>query len=124
MAGLLGLMLGGCGGGEEDSASGGGFLPPAGYVADAARGRALFQANCARCHGAGARGTGQGPPLLHPVYRPGHHADLAFYLAVRNGVQPHHWRFGPMPPVRGLDPEAVADIVAWVRQQQRMAAIQ
>lgn len=122
LAALLAMLAVGCGR-EDDSSSRRGFLAPANYAADAQRGRQVFQANCAACHGTDARGTDRGPPLIDPVYRPGHHADLAFYFAVRNGVQPHHWRFGPMPPVKGVSPEQVADIIAWVRQRQRSAGI-
>lgn len=119
---LLAALVVGCSG-EDRSSSKRGFLPPVNYVPDAQRGRQAFQADCAACHGMEAGGTDHGPPLIDPIYRPGHHADLAFYFAVRNGVQPHHWHFGPMPPVKGVDPEQVADIIAWVRQRQRSAGI-
>lgn len=98
-------------------------LPGPGFVADAEKGRALFTANCARCHGVDGRGTDQGPPLIHKVYRPGHHADLVFHWAVKGGVRQHHWNFGDMPPVPGLTPEQVGHIIAWVRREQRRAGI-
>ena len=44
-------------------------------------------------------------------------------MAVRSGVRPHHWDFGPMPPVPGLTDAQVASIVAFVREQQRAAGI-
>jgi mono/diheme cytochrome c family protein len=66
-------------------------LSPAGQA-----GRAAFQRSCASCHGDVAQGTPTGPPLVHAIYRPGHHADEAFELAVRRGVRAHHWRFGDM----------------------------
>lgn len=90
------------------------------------RGAGLFQNNCAQCHGDLAQGTDSGPPFIHPVYEPGHHGDEAFQRAAANGVQPHHWDFGAMPPVgaqNGLTREDVADIVAYVRQLQRDAGI-
>lgn len=91
--------------------------------ADVDRGRVLFEARCAQCHGQEAQGTDQGPPFLHQYYRPGHHSDAAFYLAVRNGVVPHHWDFGPMPPIPGLEDDDIGDIVAYVRSLQQAAGI-
>ena len=98
-------------------------LPEPGYVADAKRGQGLFQVKCAACHGLDARGTDKGPPLVHSIYRPGHHADLSFHLAVKNGVRQHHWNFGNMDPVKGVTPENAADIIAYVRKEQRTAGI-
>ncbi len=95
---------------------------PAGE-ADLEAGRVLFEANCAQCHGQEAQGTDQGPPFLHQYYRPGHHSDAAFYLAVRNGVVPHHWDFGPMPAIPGLEDDEIGDIVAYVRSLQEAAGI-
>ncbi len=98
-------------------------LPPAGFVADAGVGERLFRAHCARCHGPGAMGSDQGPPLVHSVYRPAHHADLAFYWAVKDGVRQHHWHFGDMPAIKGLSAEDVANIIAYVRAEQRKNGI-
>ncbi len=44
-------------------------------------------------------------------------------MAARSGVRPHHWNFGPMPPVSGLTDQQVAAIVAYVRSQQQAAGI-
>jgi len=99
------------------------LLPAAGFVADVGKGETLFRANCARCHGQGAMGSDQGPPLVNAIYRPAHHADLAFYWAVRDGVRRHHWQFGDMPPIKGLSPEGVANIIAYVRGEQRKNGI-
>jgi mono/diheme cytochrome c family protein len=92
--------------------------------ADAARGEELFAANCAVCHGPAADGSAAGPPLVHEIYEPSHHSDEAFQQAVAQGVQPHHWDYGPMPPISGLDRSDVADITAWVRALQRDAGIE
>ncbi len=97
-------------------------VPP--VVGDPGRGAELFDASCASCHGVGAVGTDQGPSFLDPIYRPGHHADASFLLAVQQGVQPHHWTFGPMPAVPGLTETDVRDIVAYVRQLQTAAGIE
>lgn len=90
----------------------------------AERGRTLFQANCAKCHGQNAGGTDQGPPLVHRLYEPSHHADLGFLLAVQQGVRPHHWKFGPMPAVEGVSEPEVTSIVAYVRELQRANGIE
>lgn len=99
------------------------YLPPAGFVGSADQGAPLFTQHCARCHGEQAVGTNVGPPLVHKYYEPNHHADLAFYRAVKKGVQAHHWQFGDMPPVEGVAPEQAAHIVAYIRGLQRAAGI-
>jgi mono/diheme cytochrome c family protein len=66
--------------------------------ATAEAGRTAYERRCLQCHGLHGAGTAAGPPLVHSVYRPAHHADVAFALAVRRGVRAHHWRFGDMPP--------------------------
>jgi mono/diheme cytochrome c family protein len=83
----------------------------------------LFNTNCARCHGRLAAGTDAGPPLVHVYYEPNHHADIAFQRAVAFGVQAHHWNYGPMPPIAGLDESEVARITAYVRWLQRRAGV-
>jgi mono/diheme cytochrome c family protein len=82
-------------------------------------GSGLYQENCSQCHGADLRGTEQGPSLLSRVYEPSHHPDGAFLAAVMAGVRPHHWNFGPMPPIEGLNPDDIEAIVAFVRERQR-----
>ena len=118
--GLLLVAAMGCG---DVSDAEGSSNPVLDGTGDVAAGEELYAATCAVCHGVDAGGTTTGPPFLHEVYVPSHHADGSFLAAVRNGVQPHHWDFGPMPPVQGLSDQDVADIIAWVRQQQREAGI-
>ncbi len=84
----------------------------------------LFEDNCARCHGRAAAGGPGGPPLVHPIYHPGHHADAAFHLAVRQGVRAHHWSFGNMPAIPGLSEAEVDQIIAYVRALQVAAGIE
>lgn len=112
-----------CGGGEpadQESST----APAAEANGDlAAEGEALYAETCAACHGADLQGTDTGPPFLDVIYAPNHHPDEAFYAAVENGVQPHHWDFGAMPSQPSVDPEEVAAIVAYVRQQQAEAGI-
>lgn len=97
---------------------------PGPVPAELAEGERLFNDTCARCHGAQAAGTDTGPPLVHIVYEPNHHADIAFQRAVALGVPAHHWRFGNMPPVPGADEAAVERITAYVRWLQRGAGIE
>jgi mono/diheme cytochrome c family protein len=84
----------------------------------AQRGRIVFNANCAQCHGKTAGGTDKGPPFIHQIYNPGHHADQAFFLAAQNGVRAHHWSFGDMPPQPQVGTKDIADIVTFVRELQ------
>lgn len=107
----LAFLLAACGGG-------------AGTTDLAQEGEAVFEANCAVCHGQGGTGTAQGPPLVHQVYEPSHHPDDALRNAVAQGVQPHHWEFGPMPPVPAVDGEDVDAVIAYVRSLQRAAGIE
>lgn len=88
-----------------------------------ATGKALFDGNCAACHGMNAAGSDQGPPLVHRIYEPSHHGDMAFVLAARQGVRAHHWRFGNMPAVAGVSDEDVTQITAYVRALQRANGI-
>lgn len=119
----LALFLMGCDRPDPETVRQRQHLPPPDFVADSSKGEMLFNANCIKCHGTGARGTNQGPPLVHEVYRPGHHADLTFHWAVKDGARQHHWQFGDMPPVPNLTPEDVGHIIAFVRAEQRKAGI-
>lgn len=89
----------------------------------ARRGAGLFATTCAECHGPKAQGTDQGPPLIHPYYRPSHHADGAFHLAVKNGVRQHHWRFGNMPPQPNVSPSETDAIIRYIREVQEANGI-
>ncbi|MFY0660006.1 MAG: cytochrome c [Shimia sp.] len=93
---------------------------PAAHSELAQMGKRAFEATCAACHGENAAGQdGVAPPLVHKIYEPGHHSDMAFFMAVDNGVRAHHWAFGNMPPVAGLTKGDVKAIVAYVRELQR-----
>lgn len=82
-------------------------------------GQALYEANCASCHGTDLRGTDKGPSHLSVFYEPGHHNDDAFRSAIANGSPAHHWNFGDMPPVPGLSPTEVDEIISYVREVQQ-----
>ena len=87
-------------------------------------GARLFESNCAACHGQNAAGReGIAPPLVHQIYRPAHHADVAIFVAVRIGVRAHHWTFGPMIPVEELSEADIAMIVGYLRALQRANGI-
>lgn len=87
-------------------------------------GEQIFNAKCAACHGDnGAGRQGAGPPLVHKIYEPSHHGDMAFMLAPRRGVQSHHWPFGDMPPVEGLTDGDIKQIITYVRALQRANGI-
>lgn len=87
-------------------------------------GAEIFAENCAACHGPSGVGSDQGPPLVHVIYEPGHHADGSFYLAVQNGVRAHHWRFGDMPPVESVGEAQVTAIITYIRELQRANGIE
>lgn len=97
--------------------------PSPGLMPNPAGGKKLFEMHCAACHGAALQGSDKGPPLLHRIYEPSHHADIAFQLAVKNGVRAHHWQFGDMAPVPNVTPDDVGHITAYVRAEQRKAGI-
>ncbi len=107
----LTLVLAGCGsdGGETAATTAGGGTPD---------GAELYRLNCSSCHGADLRGTDQGPSQLSIVYEPNHHSDDSYRSAIANGVQAHHWNFGPMPPVGGLSAAEVDAIIAYIRSVQ------
>lgn len=86
-------------------------------------GEALFNAKCAGCHGIKGAGTKNGPPLVHRIYHPNHHADFSFRRAVSLGVRAHHWKFGDMAKVEGVSDEDVEMIIKYVRSIQHEAGI-
>jgi mono/diheme cytochrome c family protein len=82
------------------------------------QGEKAFAANCASCHGQSAAGGDGGPPLVHKIYNPGHHADGAFSLALQRGVTQHHWQFGNMPPQPQVGAADTKAIIGYVRELQ------
>lgn len=97
-------------------------MPP--IDGNAAIGQRIFENACVACHGTNAAGVeGVGPPLIHVIYEPSHHADESFQRAVANGVRSHHWRFGDMPPVEGLTRGDIAMVIAYIREIQRANGI-
>lgn len=108
-------------------ACGGGDVKPRTEAERVTDGAKTYASVCATCHGANLRGTAMGPPMIDPVFAPSQHPDAAFYDAVEKGVQPHgHFKvnYGPMPPVLTLDRDAIANVLAYVRSEQRKAGIE
>ncbi len=86
-------------------------------------GEELYNSNCSLCHGSRGVGTPMGPPLVHKIYEPGHHGDPSFHMAVTRGVGAHHWSFGNMAPIKGVDRAQVDEIIKYIRGLQREAGI-
>lgn len=92
--------------------------------AEATIGKRAFDAVCADCHGENAAGKmGIAPPLIHKIYEPSHHGDMAFQMAAANGVRAHHWKFGDMPPQPKVTRADVISITAYIREVQRANGI-
>lgn len=88
-----------------------------------AKGKALFNTHCSKCHGTKASGTDIGPPLIHKFYHPNHHADASFRRAVEKGVTAHHWRFGNMPKIEGVSSQEIDILTTYIRHLQKQAGI-
>lgn len=86
-------------------------------------GEELYNRNCALCHGSKGVGSAIGPPLVHKIYEPNHHGDASFHMAVTRGVRAHHWSFGNMAPIEGIDRVEVDEIIKYIRALQREAGI-
>ncbi len=69
------------------------------------------------------RKIGLGPPLVLKIYEPSYHGDMAFLLAVQQGVRAHHWKFGTMPPQPQLIQGEVKTIIIYARELQRANGI-
>lgn len=93
------------------------------FSPDGAIGEIAFVQGCATCHGINAAGTDNGPPLVHNLYRPGHHPDESVARAVRRGVPAHHWRFGDMPVLGNVSDADIALITQYLRELQRANGI-
>jgi mono/diheme cytochrome c family protein len=97
---------------------------PSSFTDQEQMGQTAFATNCAACHGENGSGRSEmGPPLIHKIYEPSHHADISFERAVQYGVQSHHWNFGNMAAVEGLTQADIANIIAYIRAVQRANGI-
>jgi len=120
---LLALVSVGCSEPQQNEAGQEAMSPHTAIAADARKGRVIFSARCASCHGKSGEGTDQGPPMSHKIYEPDHHSDYSIERAVKFGVRSHHWGFGNMPPIPGLSAEDVQHVIAYIRQEQTNAEI-
>lgn len=111
---VIGAGLTGCGtgGGDSDTAA------DATRASSGGKGAQVYARSCAQCHGADLRGTTRGPSQFSEVYEPGHHPDASYRSAIVNGVAAHHWAFGDMPPVEGLDGTEIDAVIAYIRGRQ------
>ena len=116
--GFLGILLSAVAVMALSAACSGGGESGSGQAGASQEGEALFDRTCSVCHGGMAEGTQAGPPLVHGLYRPGHHPDISFRNAVKNGVISHHWEFGHMPPQPGVSDEDIEKIICYVRELQ------
>lgn len=88
-----------------------------------ALGKSVYNKNCLACHGKEGVGSEIGPPLMHIYYEPSHHSDIAFYRAMTSGVKQHHWQFGDMQPVPGLNEKQMGKTIEYIRWLQRQQGI-
>ena len=116
--GFLGILMGAVAVLALSTACSGGGETGSNQASTSKEGETLFNRSCSVCHGAGATGTQAGPPLVDAIYRPGHHPDVSFRNAVKNGVISHHWNFGHMPPQPGVSDEDIEKIICYVRELQ------
>jgi len=86
-------------------------------------GKQAFDQRCAPCHGPDGRGSADAPPLVHRLYHPALHSEVAFTLAVQKGVRAHHWRFGDMPPVPDVSARELSQIIQYGREVQQANGI-
>ena len=86
--------------------------------AAAVAGRKVFNARCAFCHGRGARGGSQGPPLVHDAYAASRFGDDAIVAAVRKGVVAKRWQFGNMPVIDAITDGDLSAVIRYIREIQ------
>ncbi len=91
---------------------------------EARAGAQTFIKNCSQCHGMIGGGTDKGPPLIHRIYEPNHHADFSFYRAVQQGTPAHHWPYGDMAPLPDVSEAEVKIIIKFIREVQRANGIE
>ncbi len=89
----------------------------------AVKGGQIFGVNCAGCHGNNGEGGSGGPPLIHDIYNPGHHANSAFIQAMQKGTRSHHWRFGDMPAQKQMGLSDMMFVVKFIREVQQANGI-
>ncbi|MEP4195118.1 MAG: cytochrome c [Aliishimia sp.] len=85
----------------------------------------MYSRACAACHGHLGEGKDAiAPPLVHMIYGPERLSNMQIEHAIRHGVGAHHWPFGNMPAIEGVNDAQVAGIVRFVRTLQRANGIE
>src|SRR5262244_101571 len=103
------------------SAAAQGKNPYAGDAKMAKLGEFEFRANCAFCHGLGARGGGRGPDLTRTPKKHGN-ADAEIFTTISNGVPGT-----AMPPNGatqqgvGMTEEEIWQVITYIRSVQKKA---
>ncbi len=98
--------------------------PFAGDAKAAKVGESQFRANCAFCHGLGARGGGRGPDLTRPQKRQGN-SDANLFRTINEGVPGT-----AMPPNGatqqgvGMTEEEIWQVISYIRSVQARAPAQ
>jgi mono/diheme cytochrome c family protein len=107
-------------GGESDTArfAASPVRPPILSTRSATEGAPAYDHYCASCHGGAGQGGRNGPPLVHPLYDIGEKTDSMFVAAMRRGAPQKHWKFGAMPPVKGISARHAAAVVGFVAELQ------
>ena len=82
-------------------------------------GMRLYRSMCVECHGADAKGTGDGPNLLRAQYHAKRFGKTAFHAAVKGGVPQQKWAMGDMPGFPDLDFNQIEQVERYVRELQR-----
>jgi len=124
LGGLVLLILAACSEPQKSDSKQAVYSSYTVVTGDAGKGRNVFSANCALCHGNSGVGSDQGPPLIHKIYRPAHHSDYSIERAIKFGVKSHHWGFGNMAAIPSLSSENIKHVIAYIRQEQVNAGIQ
>ncbi|MEZ5239447.1 MAG: cytochrome c [Microthrixaceae bacterium] len=110
---LAALSFTACGNDGSDQAS-----APVG-AGDPEAGEQVYGDFCGACHGRDFEGSVQGPSHLDPHFEPATTSDEDYRNAIRNGVDQSAFDFGPMPAIRSLDDQQIADVIAYIRSVQQ-----
>lgn len=107
------LLAAACGSSDDYDNSAASTVP-----GDPAAGAQTYTDFCGACHGRDFEGSVQGPSHLDAVYDPATTTDTDFRNAIRNGATETNYDSGDMPPIRSLDDQQIADVIAYVRSVQ------
>ncbi len=87
------------------------------------QGRSAFARHCASSHGRLAGGTTSGPGLLGAPFGLSAMPDEAIRSAVLEGVPPRNDAYRPMGPSPEIAPGELDDIIAFLRELQRLQGV-